>query len=93
MRQGPGSDGDSWERFQHLLDSQTEWPSKYVFKFIAPSERLDELKAALGGHPVVVRESSKGNYISVTATIEVYSSEHVVAVYEAVSDIDDVILL
>jgi hypothetical protein len=42
---------------------------------------------------VKVRASSKGNYMSVTAHINVESSEEVVAVYEEASDIEGVISL
>jgi uncharacterized protein len=93
MANGLPHDEPAWARFRELLDEQTTWPSEYMFKFIAPQDKLEDLKKVLAGHPVSIRESSKGNYISVTATIEVYSSEHVVAVYSAVAEIEGVILL
>jgi hypothetical protein len=82
-----------WNDFRELLDDQNDWPTEYVFKFIAPQGELDDLKAVFGEHPVRVRESSKGNYVSVTARMEMHSSEEIVAVYKAAGEVDGVISL
>ncbi|MFQ5572541.1 MAG: DUF493 domain-containing protein [Rhodothermales bacterium] len=82
-----------WERFQNLLDDQNEWPTEYVFKFIAPQAGLDDLKAVFGKHPVAVRASSKGNYISVTARMEMHSSDEIIAVYKAAAVVEGIISL
>ena len=87
------NDDEWWERFQELLDDQNEWPTRYTFKFIAPSDSLDRLKGVFGDHPVRVRESSKGNYKSVTAHLRMSSSEEVIEIYEEASGIEDVIAL
>lgn len=90
----PSEQGDAWwENFQALLDEQNEWPASYVFKFIAPLARLDDLKAVFGRHPIVVRSSSKGNYYSVTAQMNVHSSEEIIALYKAAAEIEGVISL
>lgn len=82
-----------WRRFKELLDDQNDWPTQYTFKFIAPAAHLDELKDVFGEHPVRVRESSKGNYKSVTAHLRVSSSDEVIEIYEEASGIEDVIAL
>jgi len=87
------NDEEWWDRFKELLDDQNDWPTRYTFKFIAPSDSLDRLKRVFDDHPVRVRESSKGNYKSVTAHLQMSSSEEVVAIYEEASDIDGVISL
>lgn len=87
------SDEAWWDRFEELLDDQNDWPTQYTFKFIAPAAQLDELKAVFGDHPIRVRESSRGNYKSVTAQIRMSSSEEVIEVYEEASGIEDVIAL
>ncbi|MFB6272572.1 MAG: DUF493 domain-containing protein [Salinibacter sp.] len=92
-RPDPEDDGAWWRRFQELLDDQNDWPAQYTFKFIAPAGQLDELKAVFGEHPVRVRESSKGNYKSVTAHLRMSSSEEVIEIYEEASTIEDVIAL
>ena len=94
INQSDAEDDDAWwRRFKELLDDQNDWPAQYTFKFIAPAGQLDELKEVFSEHPVRVRESSKGNYKSVTAHICMSSSEEVVNVYEEVSGIEDVIAL
>ena len=86
--------GDAWwERFQNLLDDQTEWPEEYLFKFIAPEASLEDLKSVFGRYPVRVRASSKGNYYSVTARIQMHSSDEVIAVYKAAAEVEGVISL
>lgn len=82
-----------WERFQDLLDDQMAWPSVYVFKFIAPQAGLDELKAIFGRHPVRVRASREGNYVSVTARMQMHSSYEIIALYKAAAVVEGVILL
>lgn len=82
-----------WARFQTLLDEQTEWPSVYTFKFIAPADELENLKAVFGQHEIKVRPSSKGNYASVTARMEMHSSDEVIAVYQDAARIPGVVSL
>ena len=82
-----------WDRFQSLLDDQTDWPSEYTFKFIAPSTELEDLKAVFGQVSLLVRPSRKGNYSSVTATLRMHSSDEVLAVYKAAAKIPGVVSL
>ncbi|PEN13576.1 DUF493 domain-containing protein [Longibacter salinarum] len=82
-----------WERFRELLDDQNDWPTRYTFKFIAPSDTVEDLKGVFDDHPVRVRESSKGNYMSVTAHLRCETSDDVIAIYEEASDIEGVISL
>ena len=82
-----------WSRFKGLLDDQNTWPSKYLFKFIAPRSSLSAVEALFSPHSVVTRASSKGRYISVTAHILMSSSEEIVAVYHKAAKIEGVIAL
>ncbi len=82
-----------WDRFQGLLDEQTEWPSRYVFKFIVPRAGLDDLKGVFGDHPVIVRASTKGRYISITAHLHMNSSQEVIHIYKAAGQVEGVISL
>ncbi len=92
--QKPSETGPEWwDRFQSLLDAQIDWPSEYMFKFIVPSDNLDDLKAVFGENPVRVRASRKGNYMSVTARLHMTSSDEVVAIYHAAGRVEGVISL
>ena len=93
MHTMPGQDKGDWDRFQHLLDDQMDWPTEFVFKFIAPQAGLNELKAIFGLHPVRVRSSRAGNYVSITARMQMHSSSEIIAVYKAAAAIKGVILL
>lgn len=93
MRDLSNTGEEWWDNFQRLLDDQIDFPSEYIFKFIVPSANLDDLKNVFGHYPVEVRRSSKGNYVSVTARMEMNSSEEVIAVYSAAAEVEDVISL
>ncbi len=81
------------EKLKSLLESEYEWPTAYVFKFIAPQDKVPEIEKLFPGHPVEKKASSKGNYTSVTIAIELESAAHVIAIYEQASKIDGLIAL
>ncbi len=91
--QEPQENKQWWDRFQQLLDEGVEWPSEYIFKFIVPKKSLSEVEELFHRFPIKVRESSKGNYASVTAAIEMHSSDEVIAVYTSAAKIEGIILL
>jgi len=82
-----------WAQFQALLDDQNDWPTEYVFKFIVPSVGLGAIEVLFNGHPISVRPSKKGNYMSVTAQVVMQSSDDVVAIYTDAGKIEGVISL
>jgi putative lipoic acid-binding regulatory protein len=82
-----------WDRFQELLDDQNDWPAEYLFKFIAPSTERETLRAVFGHYPVTIRESRKGNYVSLTARMEVQSSDEIIAIYKAAARVPGIIAL
>ncbi len=82
-----------WDNFQKLLDEDNDWPGEYLFKFIVPSSQVDEVERLFNRLPVQVKESSRGNYMSVTARVNVQSSDEVIAIYTAAAEIEGIILL
>ncbi|MEC7275125.1 MAG: DUF493 domain-containing protein [Bdellovibrionota bacterium] len=82
------------EHLKELLSNEENFPLKYTFKFIVPTEQLTRI---LGLFPdeknINTKPSSKGKYISVTVVRTVKSAEEVTQVYESVSVIDGVISL
>ena len=93
MRDLSNSGQEWWDNFQRLLEDQIDFPSEYIFKFIVPSGNLEDLKSVFGHYPVEVRESRRGKYVSVTARMEMNSSDEVIAVYSAAAEVEDVISL
>ena len=92
---GQEASGDKqwWSNFQKLLDEGVEWPHEYLFKFIVPSPKVEEVERLFNRIPVEIKESSKGKYASVTARMKVHSSDEVIAVYTAAAKIEGIILL
>lgn len=82
-----------WDNFRTLLDDQNDWPTLYLFKFIAPKENAPELQEVFAGHEVMIRASSKGSYHSITTRVLVDSAEQVIDYYRKASEIEGVISL
>jgi hypothetical protein len=78
---------------QAKLDEFYTFPCYYVFKFIAPMAKVDELTALLDGRPFTTRYSKNGRYVSFTAEWEVASSEEVISYYRRAGKIKGVISL
>jgi uncharacterized protein len=80
-------------RFKELLDENYSWPTAYRFKFILKKERLEEMKAIFPEASFELRESGKGNYLSVTFEKIMQSSDEVVAQYSKASVVEGVLAL
>lgn len=75
------------------LDSQTDFPTLYMFKFIVPAGREDEVARLLPNNEMVLKKSAKGNYSSVTIKAMMPSSESIISIYNRASDIEGIISL
>jgi putative lipoic acid-binding regulatory protein len=80
-------------RLQAKLDEFYTFPCGYVFKFIAPMARVDELAQLLKGKPFTTRFSKNARYVSFTAEWEVQSSDEVIFFYREAAKIKGVIAL
>ena len=78
---------------QAKLEEFYTFPCCYVFKFIAPMARVDELAGLLEGKPFTTRYSKNARYVSFTAEWEVASSEEVISYYRRAGNIKGVISL
>ena len=78
---------------QAKLDEFYSWPCQYMFKFIAPMARVDELTELFKGKPFTTRYSRTAKYVSITAEWEVGSSEEVISFYREAKKIKGVIAL
>ncbi len=78
---------------QATLDEFYTWPTPYMFKFIAPMARIDELTDLFKGKPYRTRYSRTAKYVSITAEWEVESSEEVISFYREAKKIKGVIAL
>ncbi len=69
-------------QFKQALDDHHQWPCPYVYKFILPTENLQQLTALFPDDEVKTRESKTGKYTSVTMISTMCSSDEVMAVYQ-----------
>ena len=86
-------DADWLSSFKSKLDQHHSWPSLYIFKFIVPFEKVDELKSLFPQYPVSEKASSKGRYVSITMQVLAHTSDSVIKIYELASKIEGLIAL
>lgn len=79
--------------FKEKLDAETSFPSLYMFKFIVPSGKEDEIAALLPNNEMTLKSSSKGNYVSATIQAMMPSSDAIIEIYRKASNIEGVISL
>jgi putative lipoic acid-binding regulatory protein len=87
------TDDKSLESFRSSLDANYEWPCVYPFKFIVPKEHTETVLALFADDPVRAKESSSGRYTAYTMEMHVHSCDEVIAIYERVTQIPNVISL
>lgn len=86
-------DPDWINSFKSKLDQHHSWPSLYIFKFIVPTEKAEELKNLFPMHNSTEKASTKGNYVSVTMQIMAPSSDSVIEIYQQAATIEGLIAL
>ena len=79
--------------FKKKLDDIHDFPTVYMFKFIVTEERKDEVQKLFPSSKLNYKPSSKGKYTSVTASIMMQSSDHVIKVYQKAQTIEGIIAL
>lgn len=79
--------------FKEKLDQHYAWPALYIFKFIVPKGKEDEVKKLFPQHDITERASSQGNYTSLTIQMMMPSSESVIEVYKSASVVEGLIAL
>jgi uncharacterized protein len=83
-----------WIRsFREKLDQHYAWPSLYMFKFIVPTGREDQVKSLFPLHTTTEKLSKQGNYTSITIQMMMPSSQAVISIYERAAAIEGLIAL
>lgn len=83
----------STKEFKEKLEGTHKFPTLYMFKFIVPDPKKEEVKSLFPGHDVSFKPSSKGKYVSVTAKAMMSSSDAIIEVYEKASQIEGILAL
>lgn len=79
--------------FREKLDEHYTWPAVYIFKFIVPVGKEDEVKQLFPKHIPSEKLSKQGNYVSVTAELTMISSDAVIEIYIKASAIQGIVAL
>ena len=85
----------SWDvaAFRERIEEEHSFPGTYIFKFIVPVAKKDELVGLLPEGDLSFRNSSNNSYVSITLKARVGSSEEVVATYESAYGIKGILAL
>ncbi|PKR80255.1 DUF493 domain-containing protein [Brumimicrobium salinarum] len=87
--------GNQFDQLEKQLEKE-DWPSLYLFKFIAPS---DNKKIAMvtsifnENSDINMRPSKKGTYTSISVKEVMMSAENVIKVYKKAAKIKGVIII
>ncbi len=64
-----------------------------MFKFIVPAGQVESVKKLFPLHETTEKQSSQGNYISITVQMMMPSSEAVIDIYRQAAEIDGLLAL
>jgi len=87
---------DKFKNLREKLEQSGDWPRVYFFKFIIPADnqKLALVEALFGAEAdVTIKQSHKGNYLSVSAKELMLSADRVIERYEKASNIEGLMAL
>lgn len=82
-----------YSKLKELLAVNNKWPCDYTFKFIVPTQNLEELKRLFAEEKVILKPSKNGTYTSLSVTKKERDPDSVIVTYQAVSHIKNLIML
>lgn len=85
-----------YSELKKKLNEAGDWPRVYFFKFIVPStnEKLAKVEALFGAEAqVTIKQSTKGNYVSVSAKELMLNADRIIERYEKASEIEGLMAL
>lgn len=86
-------DQEWFDNFRVKLEQHYSWPSLYMFKFIVPKGKEEELKNLFPNHTFSEKNSTQGKYISLTMQMMAPSSDAVIEVYQKAAAVEGLIAL
>ncbi|MFY0591579.1 DUF493 domain-containing protein [Roseivirga sp.] len=79
--------------FKKKLDDIHAFPTVYMFKFIVTEDKTGEVDKLFPNTSLNYKPSSKGKYVSVTASVTMPSSDRVIEIYKEAKKIEGIIAL
>lgn len=88
---------EKYEKLRSQLEEGFDWPQLYLFKFIVPADnaKIAQVESLFNTKEsqVTTRQSSKGNFVSVSAKEMMLSPERVIERYLQAEKIEGLIAL
>ena len=81
------------EGFKEKLEKSHSWPSMYMFKFIVPAGKEEEVRKLFPKHEMIEKPSRNGKYISLTTEIMAGSTDQIINIYLKADRIEGLIAL
>ncbi len=86
-----------YDRLKEQLLENSSWPSKYLYKFIVPTDtnKIERITSIFDNIGAVIesKQSKKGTYTSVSITVTLENPDAVIEKYKEVSKVEGVISL
>ena len=79
--------------FKEKLEATMDFPALYMFKFIVTEDKKEQVEKLFQGTELIVKPSSKGKYVSVTAKVMMPTSDRIIEVYQEAHKIEGLIAL
>ena len=79
--------------FKEKLEAVGQFPMVYMFKFIVPNGREQEVGALFPRNEMNLKPSSGGKYVSTTIQMMVEDADQIIEIYEQAAKIEGVIAL
>lgn len=90
-------ESDFYDKLKKSLLETTEFPTKYMYKFIIPSseDKFKQIESIFDNMGAVInsKPSKTGKYTSLTILVKLDSADEVIAKYQEVSKVEGVISL
>jgi putative lipoic acid-binding regulatory protein len=69
------------ESFKNQLEIHYDFPTEYLFKFIAPMAQVEELKSLFPPGKISIKHSKTGKYVGISCKLHVESSNQIIDIY------------
>jgi hypothetical protein len=90
-------ESDFYDKLKQSLIETTEFPTKYMFKFIIPSgeDKFKQIETVFDNMGAVInsKPSKTGKYTSLTILVNMESPDEIIEKYQDVSTVEGVISL
>lgn len=84
---------DKYDSLKEKLEEECTFPTRYMYKFIVPKDKVDEVLPHFETADVTTKRSKTGKYVSVSAMVMAFSSDDIISKYKSIGNIEGMISL